>query len=70
MPTTVAPAGTNLALLVGTLSRPPELRPLPSGEVVLALELTVRPATRRTGRRARSSSSWAARVVASSAPAA
>jgi single-strand DNA-binding protein len=45
MPTTVAPAGTNLALLVGTLSRPPELRPLPSGEVVLALELTVRPAT-------------------------
>ena len=45
MPTTVAPAGANLALLVGTLSRPPELRPLPSGEVVLGLELTVRPAT-------------------------
>jgi single-stranded DNA-binding protein len=42
MPTTTAPAGTNLALVVGTLRRPPELRPLPSGEAVLGLELTVR----------------------------
>jgi single-strand DNA-binding protein len=41
---TPVPVGTNLALLVGTLSRPPELRPLPSGEVVLGLELTIRPA--------------------------
>ena len=39
-----APAGTNLAILVGTLSRDPELRELPSGSVLLALELTVRPA--------------------------
>ncbi len=43
MPSTTALSGTNLALLVGTLSRPPELRPLPSGDVVLALEVTVRP---------------------------
>lgn len=42
MPTTV-PSGINLALLVGTLSRAPELRSLPSGDTVLALELTVRP---------------------------
>jgi single-strand DNA-binding protein len=41
--TTLAPAGTNLALVVGTLTRPPELRALPSGEAVLALELRVRP---------------------------
>jgi single-strand DNA-binding protein len=42
MPTTI-PAGINLAVLVGTLSRAPELRSLPSGDTVLALELTVRP---------------------------
>ena len=36
-------AGTNLAVLVGTLSRDAELRTLPSGDDVLALELTVRP---------------------------
>jgi single-strand DNA-binding protein len=37
------PAGINLAILVGTLSRAPELRSLPSGDTVLALELTIRP---------------------------
>jgi single-strand DNA-binding protein len=36
-------AGVNLAVLVGTLSRPPQLRVLPSGDEVLGLELTVRP---------------------------
>jgi single-strand DNA-binding protein len=41
MPTTV-PSGINLTVLVGTLSRPPELRPLPSGDDVLTLDLTVR----------------------------
>ncbi len=41
--TTVPPAGTNLSVLVGCLSRPPELRELPSGDAVLSLELTVRP---------------------------
>jgi single-strand DNA-binding protein len=35
--------GTNLAILVGTLSRDPEVRPLPSGDEVLTLELTLRP---------------------------
>ncbi|MEO7427943.1 MAG: hypothetical protein ABIY48_01045, partial [Acidimicrobiales bacterium] len=35
-------AGTNLSILVGTLRRPPEERLLPSGELVLALELTIR----------------------------
>lgn len=35
--------GTNLSVLVGTLSRPAELRHLPSGEHALALEVTVRP---------------------------
>lgn len=44
MSTTSAPrAGTNLAILVGTLSRSPELRVLPSGDELLTLELTVRP---------------------------
>lgn len=38
------PVGTNLAVLVGTLTRPPELRPLPSGDHVHALELSVHPA--------------------------
>lgn len=36
-------AGTNLSLLIGTLSRAPEHRSLPSGDGVLTLELTVRP---------------------------
>lgn len=40
--TTVPTAGTNLSILVGTLSRPPELRELPSGDQILTLELTVR----------------------------
>jgi single-strand DNA-binding protein len=35
-------AGTNLAVLVGTLTREPEPRSLPSGDEVLALELTIR----------------------------
>jgi single-strand DNA-binding protein len=44
MSTTPVPApGTNLSVLVGTLSRPAEVRPLPSGDDVLALEVTVRP---------------------------
>jgi single-strand DNA-binding protein len=43
MSTTVAPTpGTNLSVLVGRLSRPAELRHLPSGDEVLALEVTVR----------------------------
>jgi single-strand DNA-binding protein len=42
--TTSRPApGTNLANVVGTLTRPPEARPLPSGDTVVALELSVRP---------------------------
>jgi single-strand DNA-binding protein len=40
--TTVPAAGTNLSILVGVLSRDPELRELPSGAEVLSLELTVR----------------------------
>jgi single-strand DNA-binding protein len=40
---TTVPSGINLAVLVGTLSRAPELRALPSGDTVLTLELTVRP---------------------------
>jgi single-strand DNA-binding protein len=35
--------GTNLAILVGTISRDPQVRQLPSGDEVLTLELTVRP---------------------------
>ncbi len=35
--------GTNLSLVVGDLSRPPELRELPSGDHLLALEVTVSP---------------------------
>jgi single-strand DNA-binding protein len=42
--TTLPAAGTNLAILVGQLSRDVELRTLPSGDEVLGLELTVRPA--------------------------
>ena len=36
-------SGTNLAILVGTISRVPEVRPLPSGDDVLTIELTLRP---------------------------
>jgi len=36
-------AGTNLTILVGVLSRDAELRTLPSGDELVALELTVRP---------------------------
>ena len=42
MSTTPIPAGINLTVLVGRLSRPPELRVLPSGDSVLTLEVTVR----------------------------
>ena len=41
--TPVPTPGTNLSVLVGTLSRPAEVRTLPSGDEVLALEVTVRP---------------------------
>jgi single-strand DNA-binding protein len=39
----VPPPGTNLAVLRGTLSREPEPRSLPSGDHLVAYELTVRP---------------------------
>ncbi|MEO7572475.1 MAG: single-stranded DNA-binding protein [Acidimicrobiales bacterium] len=39
----IPPAGTNLSILVGVLSRLPDLRVLPSGDEVLSLELTIRP---------------------------
>lgn len=35
--------GTNLSILVGSLNRPPEQRALPSGDHLLALDLTIRP---------------------------
>lgn len=41
--TTIPAAGTNLSIIVGTLSREPEVRDLASGDQVLALELTCRP---------------------------
>jgi single-strand DNA-binding protein len=41
--TPVPTPGTNLSILVGTLSRQPELRDLPSGDQILTLDLTVRP---------------------------
>lgn len=41
MPTHASAAGTNLSVLIGTLSRPPEPRSLPSGDELLALEVTV-----------------------------
>jgi hypothetical protein len=41
---TTVPSGTNVTVLVGTLGRAPEVRTLPSGDRVLALELTIRPA--------------------------
>ena len=37
------PPGTNLVVLRGVLSRDPEVRELPSGDTLLALEVTVRP---------------------------
>ena len=42
-PSTHPLAGTNLTILVGVLSRDAELRTLPSGDELVALELTVRP---------------------------
>ena len=42
-PSTHPLAGTNLTILVGVLSRDAELRTLPSGDELIALELTVRP---------------------------
>lgn len=48
MSTTHPIAGTNLAILVGTLSRTPEARSLPSGDEVLALDVTIRGAGRPT----------------------
>ena len=41
-PTTLPAQGTNLAILVGTLGRDAELRTLPSGDQLVALEVTVR----------------------------
>jgi single-stranded DNA-binding protein len=43
MSTATVPSGTNVTVLVGTLGRAPEVRTLPSGDRVLALEVTVRP---------------------------
>ena len=43
MSTTHPLAGTNLAVLVGVLSRDAEVRTLPSGDHLVALELTIRP---------------------------
>ncbi len=44
MPTTTDRlVGTNLSIVVGVLSRAPELRTLPSGDQLIALEVTVRP---------------------------
>jgi single-strand DNA-binding protein len=45
MPTVPSVPSTNLTILVGVLSRDAELRTLPSGDHVVALELTVRPET-------------------------
>ncbi len=43
MSTTRPTSGTNVAILVGVLSRDAELRTLPSGDQLVALEVTVRP---------------------------
>lgn len=40
---TLIPSGTNVTVLVGTLGRAPEVRTLASGDLVLTLEVTVRP---------------------------
>jgi single-strand DNA-binding protein len=37
------PLGTNACLLVGTLAHPPELRALPGGTSVLALDVRIQP---------------------------
>jgi single-stranded DNA-binding protein len=42
MPTTAQALDANIAVVVGTLSRPPERRTLPNGETVLGLEVNVR----------------------------
>ena len=53
----VVPSGTNLVVLRGTLSRDPVERALPSGDLVLAYELTVRPPEpARGGQQARADS--------------
>ena len=39
----VPPAGTNLVVLRGVLSRDPEVRELPSGDALVAYDVTVRP---------------------------
>jgi single-strand DNA-binding protein len=41
--TITVPSGTNITVLVGNLGRAPEVRTLPSGDRVLALELSIRP---------------------------
>ena len=43
MPTPLAPpvAGTNLSVVVGTIAREPATRTLPSGDLVVALEVRV-----------------------------
>ncbi len=43
-PAAVPPAGTNVVVLRGTLSREPEPRALPSGDTVVAYDVTVRAA--------------------------
>lgn len=42
MASTAVPSGTNLAVLSGTLSRAPEARQLPSGDPLVAFDVTVR----------------------------
>lgn len=45
MPRSTTPGtGTNLSVLIGSLSRLPELRTLPSGDPLLAIDVTVRAA--------------------------
>lgn len=56
--------GANLSILVGTLSRDPDIRVLPSGDSILTLEVTVR----REGASAESVPvSWGAPTAAASA---
>jgi single-strand DNA-binding protein len=43
MSISTVPSGTNVTVLVGNLGRAPEVRTLPSGDRVLALELSIRP---------------------------
>ena len=42
-PPEVPPPGTNVVVLRGVLSRDPERRELPSGDLLAALEVTIRP---------------------------